>query len=169
MLHVHPVLGYGSARQMAGARDYLERLSELAPQYGFGFVDHRPDKVKPQPALQAAAYVSSYFVIGKGHKTALAESGRASATATKCSLSTSRLNLRWRLAGRRREPAAASVYLRCVGAQLAHESGPYDRLLPKSIPRLRTAAGRRTRQSAAAPNCFLLTRGCSSVIIRSTS
>lgn len=77
VLHVHPVLGYGSARQMAGARAYLQRLADLAPQYGFGFVHHHPDKVKPQPAVQAAAYVSSYFVIGKGHKAALAESVRS--------------------------------------------------------------------------------------------
>lgn len=77
VLHAHPVVGYGTARQMAGARAYLERLADLAPQYGFGFVHHHPDKVKPQPALQAAAYVSSYFVIGKGHKTALAESVRS--------------------------------------------------------------------------------------------
>ena len=50
VLHVHPVLAYGTARQMAGARAYLERLAELAPQYGFGFVER---KVKPQPAVNA--------------------------------------------------------------------------------------------------------------------
>jgi hypothetical protein len=30
ILHVHPVLAYGTARQMAGARCYLARLAELA-------------------------------------------------------------------------------------------------------------------------------------------
>lgn len=56
---------------MAGARAYLERLAELAPQYGFGFVER---KVKPQPAVNAAAYLSSYFVKGKRGKQALWES-----------------------------------------------------------------------------------------------
>jgi hypothetical protein len=71
VLHVHPVLAYGTARQMAGARAYLERLAELAPQYGFGFVER---KVKPQPAVNAAAYLSSYFVKGRRGKQALWES-----------------------------------------------------------------------------------------------
>lgn len=71
VLHVHPVLAYGTARQMAGARAYLERLAELAPRYGFGFVER---KVKPQPAVNAAAYLSSYFVKGKRGKQALWES-----------------------------------------------------------------------------------------------
>ncbi len=64
VLHVHPVLGYGSAAEMAGARAYLDRLSKLAPQYGFGFVDHDRRRVKAHPATGAAAYLSSYFVNG---------------------------------------------------------------------------------------------------------
>jgi hypothetical protein len=71
VLHVHPVVGYGTARQMAGARTYLELLAEFAPDYGFGFVER---KVKPQDARGAAAYVSAYFVKGAGHKMALWES-----------------------------------------------------------------------------------------------
>jgi hypothetical protein len=71
VLHVHPVLAYGTARQMTGARAYLGRLAELAPQYGFGFVER---KVKPQQAVNAAAYLSSYFVKGKRGKQALWES-----------------------------------------------------------------------------------------------
>lgn len=71
VLHAHPVLAYGTARQMAGARAYLGRLAELAPQYGFGFVER---KVKPQSAVNAAAYISSYFVKGKRGKQALWES-----------------------------------------------------------------------------------------------
>jgi hypothetical protein len=74
VLHVHPVLGYGTAAEMAGARAYLEQLAELAPKYGFGFVDHGRRKVKPQPATGAAAYLSSYFVKGSGGKAALWES-----------------------------------------------------------------------------------------------
>lgn len=52
---------------MAGACAYLARLAELAPQYGFGFVER---KAKPQPAENTAAYLSSYFVRGRrGKKT----------------------------------------------------------------------------------------------------
>jgi hypothetical protein len=76
VLHVHPVLAYGTARQMAGARAYLARLDELAPQYGFGFVER---KIKPQPAVNAAAYLSSYFVKGKRGKEALWESVKSPA------------------------------------------------------------------------------------------
>jgi len=74
LLHVHPVLGYGTASQMAGARVYMARLAELAPQYGFGFVER---KIKPQPAGNAAAYLSSYFVKGKRGKATLWESARS--------------------------------------------------------------------------------------------
>lgn len=76
VLHVHPVLAYGTGRQMAGARLYVERLAELAPQYGFGFAER---KVRPQPAQNAAAYLSSYFVKGKRGKATLWESARSPA------------------------------------------------------------------------------------------
>ena len=76
VLHVHPVIAYGTARQMAGARFYLGRLAELAPRYGFGFVER---KVKPQPAGNAAAYLSSYFVKGRHGKATLWESARSPA------------------------------------------------------------------------------------------
>jgi hypothetical protein len=76
VLHIHPVLAYGTARQMAGARLYVERLAELAPQYGFGFAER---KVKPQPAQNAAAYLSSYFVKGRRGKETLWESARSPA------------------------------------------------------------------------------------------
>lgn len=76
VLHVHPVLAYGTARQKAGARYYVERLAELASQYGFGFVER---KVRPQPAVNAAAYLSSYFVKGRRGKATLWESARSSA------------------------------------------------------------------------------------------
>ncbi|MGC2373305.1 MAG: hypothetical protein WA484_05475 [Solirubrobacteraceae bacterium] len=79
VLHVHPVLAYGTARQMAGARCYLARLAELAPHYGFGFVHHSPKHVKPQPAQNAAAYLASYFVKGKRGKETLWESARSAA------------------------------------------------------------------------------------------
>lgn len=64
------------ARQRAGARVYVTRLAELAPQYGFGFVER---KVKPQPAVNAAAYLSSYFVKDRRGKATLWESARSPA------------------------------------------------------------------------------------------
>jgi hypothetical protein len=79
VLHVHPVLAYGTALQKAGARRYLARLAELAPKYGFGFVHSDPRRVKPQPAANAAAYLSSYFVKGKRGKETLWESARSPA------------------------------------------------------------------------------------------
>jgi hypothetical protein len=74
VLHVHPVVPYGTARQMEAARFYLRSLSELAPQYGFGWVDSRPGKVKPKAPREAAAYLSAYFVKGRGKKAKLWES-----------------------------------------------------------------------------------------------
>jgi len=79
VLHVHPVLGYESAAQMAGARAYLARLAVLAPRYGFGFVHSKRELVNAMPAQNAAAYLSSYFVQGRRGKTALWESVRSSA------------------------------------------------------------------------------------------
>ena len=79
VLHVHPVLGYATGRQKAGARAYLARLARLAPSYGFGFVHHERGLVKPMPAQSAAAYLSSYFVKGRRGKTALWESVRSAA------------------------------------------------------------------------------------------
>jgi hypothetical protein len=76
VLHVHPVLALVTARQRAGARRYVRRLAELAPQYGFGFVERN---VKPQPAVNAAAYLSSYFVKGRRGKATLWESVRSAA------------------------------------------------------------------------------------------
>lgn len=76
VLHVHPVLALVTAKQRAGARCYVERLVALAPQYGFGYVER---KAKPQPAVNAAAYLSSYFVKGRRGKATLWESVRSAA------------------------------------------------------------------------------------------
>jgi hypothetical protein len=62
--------------QKAGARSYVARLAELAPQYGFGFVER---KVKPPPAVNAAAYLSSYFVKGRRGKATPWESAQSAA------------------------------------------------------------------------------------------
>jgi hypothetical protein len=51
-------------------------LAELAPQYGFGFVER---KIKAQPPVNAAAYLSSYFLSGRRGKATLWESVRSAA------------------------------------------------------------------------------------------
>ena len=101
VLHVHPVLAITCASQRAAVEFYVRRLSELAPMYGFGFVERR---IKPQPAVAAAAYVSSYFVKGRRGKETLWESVTANAmprsivhvsnrltAATRCTMRTLRL------------------------------------------------------------------------------
>jgi hypothetical protein len=47
---------------------------DLAPRYGFGFVD-RWEKISRKfwPEGQAGAYLSSYFVRGVGHKAPITE------------------------------------------------------------------------------------------------
>jgi hypothetical protein len=67
---------------MTGARAYLARLAELAGDYGFGFVHHYDKKVRPQAAEHAAAYLSSYFVKGRGEKAPLWESVASGAMPT---------------------------------------------------------------------------------------
>jgi hypothetical protein len=71
VLHVHPVFAFGTPAQRAGVHLYLKHMVELAPQYGFGFVDR---KIEPMVASAAAAYLSSYFVTGKSRKPSLHES-----------------------------------------------------------------------------------------------
>ncbi len=71
VLHVHPVLGFTTAAERLAARLYLRHLVELAPAFGFGFVER---KERPMAARAAAAYLSAYFVTGSKTKTTLQES-----------------------------------------------------------------------------------------------
>jgi hypothetical protein len=66
--HAHPVLLATTPRQRHAVQLYAQRMSERAPHYGFGYVER---KVKPQEGKGAAAYLSSYFVRGKGSKATL--------------------------------------------------------------------------------------------------
>jgi hypothetical protein len=52
----------------------VNALADLAPSKGFGFVD-RWDKIhgKMKRGVEAAAYLSGYFVKGKGRKASLTE------------------------------------------------------------------------------------------------
>jgi hypothetical protein len=72
-VHVHYVLGAETAVELRAAkafRRHLERLSGRS-RYSFGHVNGK--FVKPKPAREAAAYLSSYFLGGRGHKAKLTE------------------------------------------------------------------------------------------------
>ena len=72
-VHVHYVLGVETSQELRGAkafRRHLERLSRK-PRYSFGHVNGK--FVKPKPAREAAAYLSSYFLGGRGHKAKLTD------------------------------------------------------------------------------------------------
>lgn len=71
LIHWHPVLLATTPRQRAAVKAYRDLMAELAPRYGFGFVSQ---KLKPQSARAAAAYLSSYFIVGKQGKPELQES-----------------------------------------------------------------------------------------------
>jgi transposase-like protein len=72
-IHAHYVLGVETAQELRAAkafRRHLERLSRKS-RYSFGHVNGK--FVKPKPAREAAAYLSSYFLGGRGHKAQLRE------------------------------------------------------------------------------------------------
>jgi hypothetical protein len=79
MAHLHGVISVESPVHVAWAEAYVTALRELAPRYGFGFVDGW-DKIgrKFWPGVQAAAYLSSYFAGGRGRKMAITETVLAS-------------------------------------------------------------------------------------------
>jgi hypothetical protein len=74
LAHVHGVLAAGSPAELAWAREYVTALRDLAPSKGFGFVDgwHKVGR-KLWPGDQAGAYLSSYFVRGKGPKAPMTQ------------------------------------------------------------------------------------------------
>lgn len=74
LAHVHGVVSVESPAHVRWAEAYINALGELAPLYGFGFVDgwHKIGR-KFWPGVQAAAYLSSYFAGGRGRKMAITE------------------------------------------------------------------------------------------------
>lgn len=58
--HLHFVLGLETAVERAWAFEYVKAMRELAPRYGFGFVDSKPLR-KPGPAEGMASYLSKYL------------------------------------------------------------------------------------------------------------
>lgn len=71
VLHLHLVVGYTTPSERHAAGLYVEELNRLAVRHGFGYVDR---KVSVKEPSAAAAYLSSYFVTGKGKKVSLRES-----------------------------------------------------------------------------------------------
>ena len=72
-VHFHYALGVETALELRAAkafRRHLERLSQKR-RYCFGHVHGK--FVRPRPAREAAAYLSSYFLGGRGHKAKLTE------------------------------------------------------------------------------------------------
>ncbi len=85
-LHMHLIVpmgtedqdGWGTNVDALWSRLYVGALKELAPTYGFGFVDDHPiNEGKPKPAREAAAYLSSYLISGKAEKAAITETVRS--------------------------------------------------------------------------------------------
>jgi hypothetical protein len=78
LAHLHGVLAVETPGDVKWAQAYLTALREMAPRYGFGFVDGW-EKVGRRfwPGDQAGAYLSGYFVSGRGRKATLTENVRA--------------------------------------------------------------------------------------------
>jgi hypothetical protein len=74
LAHLHGVISVESPTHRRWAEAYVAALREMAPRYGFGFVDgwHKIGR-KLWPGVQAAAYLSSYFAGGRGRKMAITE------------------------------------------------------------------------------------------------
>lgn len=74
LAHLHGVLSVSTPAELLWAEAYVTALADLAPSKGFGFVD-RWDRIrgKIKPGVEAAAYLSGYFVRGKGRKASLTD------------------------------------------------------------------------------------------------
>jgi hypothetical protein len=74
LAHLHGVIPVETPAQVRWAEAYVTALREMAPRYGFGFVDgwHKVGR-RFWPGTQAAAYLSSYFAGGRGRKMAITE------------------------------------------------------------------------------------------------
>lgn len=70
LLHRHVVVGTKTFAQRRAAELYVQRLKLLSAQWEFGFVD---GKITGRLARESAAYLSSYFISGKGAKAAIRE------------------------------------------------------------------------------------------------
>ena len=69
LAHPHGVVSVTTPVELVWAKAYVMALEEMAPRYGFGFVDGW-SKISRKfwPGDQAGAYLSSYFLGGRGKK-----------------------------------------------------------------------------------------------------
>lgn len=75
--HVHPVFHVYTPADVEVARCYLRHVARLGARHGFGFVGEKAGKsMQHMSGDRAAAYLSSYFVRGKGTKATLQENAR---------------------------------------------------------------------------------------------
>jgi hypothetical protein len=75
--HVHPVFAVPTPADVLLAAAYFEEVARLAPRHGFGFVGRkRGVSQQIMAGDRAAAYLSSYFVTGRGEKATLTENAR---------------------------------------------------------------------------------------------
>jgi hypothetical protein len=58
--HLHFILGLETAVERVWAYAYVAAMRELAPRYGFGFVDGKPLR-RPERAERVASYLSKYL------------------------------------------------------------------------------------------------------------
>jgi hypothetical protein len=74
LAHLHGVVSVETPEHRRWAETYITALREMAPKYGFGFVDgwHKVGR-RFWPGIQAAAYLSSYFAGGRGRKMTITE------------------------------------------------------------------------------------------------
>jgi hypothetical protein len=74
LAHLHGVISVATPTERFWAEAYVCALRDLAPRYGFGFVDgwHKIGR-RHWPGVQAAAYLSSYLAAGRGRKIAITE------------------------------------------------------------------------------------------------
>jgi hypothetical protein len=100
LAHLHGVISVESPTHVRWAGAYISALRDMAPRYGFGFVDgwHKVGR-RFWPGVQAAAYLSVYFAGGRGPKMSITDNvlagdlprlvvfvGRHLTTATGCTM-----------------------------------------------------------------------------------
>ena len=72
LAHLHGVIAVTTPDELAWAREYVNALRELASAWGFGFVDGWEKLTRKfWPGDQTGAYLSSYFVAGRGRKASI--------------------------------------------------------------------------------------------------
>ena len=77
LAHMHGVLSVSTPAELQWAEAYVTALADIAPSKGFGFVDRWENiRAKIKPGIEAAAYLSGYFVKGKGRKASLTDNVR---------------------------------------------------------------------------------------------